>query len=87
MTVSAGSTHAEIIVAVIRMYHEQEDDDPSFMDFVAEGELSPNTVSRVLHSLEYKGILRIRHGRGHVRNEYSINERVWSSHRMKTQGE
>jgi len=62
-----------LIVALIRMFHEQDDCDPSYMDFVCEGELSPNTVSRVLRALEYRGVLSIRRGRGCVRNEYRIN--------------
>jgi len=62
-----------LIVALIRMFHEQDDRDPSYLDFVCEGELSPNTVSRVLRNLEYRGVLSIRRGRGCVRNEYRIN--------------
>jgi DNA-binding transcriptional regulator YhcF (GntR family) len=62
-----------IILALIRMFHEQDDCDPSYLDLICEGELSPNTVSRVLRNLEYRGILSIRRGRGCVRNEYRIN--------------
>lgn len=62
-----------IIVALIRMFHEQDDCDPSYLDLRYEGKLSSNTIVRVLHDLEYRGVLSIRRGRGCVRNEYRIN--------------
>jgi DNA-binding transcriptional ArsR family regulator len=61
-----------IILAIIRMLQELEDCDPSYLDFICAGQLSPNTVSRHLRALEYRGVLDIRRRRG-LRNEYRIN--------------
>lgn len=63
---------SRIIVALIKLFHDLDDCDPSYLDFVCEGQMSPNTVARYLKKLEYRGELNIRRRRG-CRNEYEIN--------------
>jgi DNA-binding transcriptional ArsR family regulator len=62
----------KVIIAIIRMLQELDDCDPSYIDFICEGQLSPKTISRHLRALEYRGVLDIRRRRG-LRNEYRIN--------------
>jgi DNA-binding MarR family transcriptional regulator len=63
---------SRIIVALIKMWHDLYECDPSYLDFVCEADLSSHTVSRHLRALESHGELYIRRKRG-LRNEYRIN--------------
>lgn len=62
-----------LVLSLIQAFHNYEDKDPSYLDFIVECEMGSHTVTRVLSRLESEGILKIRRGHGCRRNEYTMN--------------
>lgn len=62
----------KLIAALIKMFHDVDDADPTYIDFTTEFSMSPKTVCRTLREMEYQGVLNIQRRRG-MRNEYRIN--------------